>query len=119
MHLAIFIKNYDRKKFILNEDAKEISVSKTNKNPALINALVTSQKCNKMLEKGEVSGVVELSKNLGRDRSYISKILRLHYLSPKIKDKIMEGNQPSIMTLQSLISITSMNWKEQELAANI
>lgn len=112
-------KNFGGKKFILDETGKEISVGTTNKNSALINALVTSQKCNKMLEKGEVSGIVELSKRLGRDRSYISKILRLHYLSPKIKDKIMEGNQPNIMTLQSLINITSMNWKDQELAANI
>jgi len=63
---------------------------------------------------------VDLAKLFGRDRSYISKIMKLHYLSPKIKGVILDGLQPRTTTIQNLLEIADQyDWLKQESSFGI
>lgn len=77
----------------------ESAIIFSSKNTNLINALVTASQCHALLEKGECCSIVELAEKYKRDRSYISKILKLQYLSPKIISAILDGKQPRTMTM--------------------
>ena len=45
---------------------------------------------------------------------YVRRILNLSFLSPKIVRSILNGTQPVDCTLKKLLSIRTMDWKEQE-----
>ena len=50
---------------------------------------------------------------LGLDRSYVGRILRLTMLAPAIVEMIIEGREPSGMSLERLVKGTSLVWAEQ------
>lgn len=108
-------KTYGGKKLITDADGYEISITKSNKSSNLINALVTAHQCHQHLKKGTITTVKDLALKMKRDRSYISKIIKLYYLSPKIKASILDGKQPRTITVQSLLKISdTIDWKKQE-----
>ena len=47
------------------------------------------------------------------DRSYVGRILRLAMLAPAVIDAIVEGREPSGMSLERLVKGSSMVWAEQ------
>lgn len=113
--LDYIYRNYGGKKIITDANGKNVMANKTYKNPALINALICSHECHKKIENGEAKGVMDLARQISRDRSYISKIIRLYNLSPKIKAMILDGKQPPNINIQSLLAISrELSWAEQE-----
>ncbi|MFM8465219.1 MAG: hypothetical protein ACKOA0_14180 [Burkholderiaceae bacterium] len=46
--------------------------------------------------------------------SYVSRILRLAYLSPKIVQAILDGKQPAWLTMKELLKPSAAEWSEQE-----
>lgn len=108
-------KSYKGKKIITDGSGRDITAHKTNKNPDLISALVTAHQCHEHLKKAVITSIKKLSKKMKRDPSYISKIIKLYSLSPKIKATILDGNQPRTTTVQLLIKISQhIDWKKQE-----
>lgn len=72
-------------------------------NPYLINAIVKSHYWHKLLIEGKVKDTVELQNMEGlKDTKYIRNILNLKYLSPSLTEKILDGTQPSNLSLQAL-----------------
>ena len=117
INLVVFsylYKNFGGKKFILDSDGKEISVGKTNKNPALINALVKAKKWNGSFKTGEAKTITDIARANNVRTSYVSRILRMEYLSPNIKNAIMEGTQPPSFSISKVSESFPISWKEQE-----
>lgn len=52
--------------------------------------------------------------NKGVDESYVRKILKLNYISPKIKELIIDGKQPQYLKLQDIIYEVPLNWSKQK-----
>ncbi len=46
--------------------------------------------------------------------SYISRVLRLAFLSPKVVQAILDGKQPVWLTMKDLLRPHPNNWPEQE-----
>ena len=108
-------KRYGGKKFITNSAGHEIKVPQTAKNAGMVTALITASQCYKMLEDGTHDSVIGLARHFKRDRSYISKIMKLDFLSPKIKSLVLDGQQPGTLTLLSLLQVADqVDWKKQE-----
>lgn len=106
---------YRGRKVITDKNGHQINIPKTDKNSGLITAIITAAQCHKNLSEGSCKTIVDLAKKFGRDRSYISKIMKLHYLSPKIKGIILDGLQPQTTTIQNLLKITNhYDWIKQE-----
>ena len=111
---------YRGRKVITDKNGHQINISKTDKNAGLITAIITAAQCHKNLSDGTCKTIVDLAKIFGRDRSYISKIMKLHYLSPKIKGRILDGLQPKTATIQNLLCIADdYDWKKQEVSFGI
>jgi len=47
--------------------------------------------------------------------SYVSRVLRLALLSPKIVQAILDGKQPAWLTMKDLLRPLPLEWHEQEL----
>lgn len=69
----------------------------------------------KMLS-GEFDSIAELAKSESIDRRYMSRVLQLAFLSPRIVDAICEGSEPEDLTTEALLKAKDfpMDWQEQE-----
>jgi len=80
---------------------------------ALVIALARAHRWQEMLDEGEVGSIAELGRSLGVDPTYVGRILRLTLLAPDIVEAILEGNEPSGLSLAKLTQSFPMLWDEQ------
>ncbi len=69
----------------------------------------------KLIDEDEVDSATAIAKSLGIDTSYVTRILRLAILSPKIVRLFMVGLAPEHISLSLLTrSVLPEKWEEQE-----
>lgn len=99
---------------MLDGDGKEISPTRSNKDPALIKALVRAHKWEKALASGDQKSLGTIAKMEDLELKYVTRIYRLNFLAPKIKEAIIDGKQPQALTLSRLMPGVPLSWQEQE-----
>ena len=70
---------------------------------ALVQALGKAFSWSDAIENGEFSSVAELARHLDIDNSYVVRILKLTTLAPDIIEAILNGEEPSGLSLARLI----------------
>ena len=65
-----------------------------------------------LLESGRYGTIRELSGALGMDNSYVARLLRLTLLAPDITEAILEGTEPSGLSLEKLFRLP-LDWGRQ------
>lgn len=84
-----------------------------NKNKTLIKAIIKSYQWSKEILSGNVS-ISDIVKREKLTERYVSSILHLSFLSPKIVIGIFEGKQTNYISLQKVKTIKNLNWNDQE-----
>jgi len=89
-------------------------------NPFLVKVIAKSYYWNKLLDEGKAksSKDIQLLEGL-TDSSYIRDVLRLRFLSPRITEAILEGQQPADLTVQKLLKVKTLDWEEQDKLINL
>ncbi|MBN1458348.1 MAG: hypothetical protein JXA57_02345 [Armatimonadetes bacterium] len=90
--------------------------SPTSKSPTqepLVTALARAFHWQDLIETGRYQSITELAEALGVDRSYVGRILRLALLAPDIVEMIVEGREPSGLSLEQLLKGMPLGWEEQ------
>jgi hypothetical protein len=80
---------------------------------SLVKALARAFRWKRMLESGEFVTIAELA---GREKiapSYMTRILRLTLLAPKIVEDILNGTQKKDLTLAGLMEPFPLDWDLQ------
>jgi hypothetical protein len=80
----------------------------------LVVALAKAHRWQKMVEDGEVSSIKELARRNRVNPSYIARILRLATLAPDIVEAIVDGREPSGLSLRKLTGNLPLLWDEQQ-----
>lgn len=80
---------------------------------ALVNALARAHSWMEAIESGKVQNVKHLAETLGLDCSYVARILRLINLAPDIQEAILNGEEPSGLSLEKLRCVIPEDWQEQ------
>ena len=107
----IFSRHGGRKKIIQKDESKEIS-GKTH-DMSVLNTIARAYRWRELLDTGKVKSKDDLAKLLHYDQSYISRILRLTYLSPHIVRLFINGQAPSGLSLTTLHKAFPDDWNEQ------
>ena len=68
----------------------------------------------RLLCNGTYSTIEDLAAAEKINPSYVSRILRLAYLSPKITQTILDGKQPAWLTMKDLLRPLPADWIDQE-----
>ncbi len=79
----------------------------------MVKALARAFRWQRFLENGQYATIEEIAKAEKINTSYISRILRLTLLSPEIVEMILDGRQPTSMTLKSLQKSFPGDWEAQ------
>jgi hypothetical protein len=72
-----------------------------------------------MIDSGEVSGVEVIAAQYGVDRAYIGRILNLADLAPDIVQAILQGREPSGLSLQTLTRDLRVQWGQHRTALGV
>ncbi len=66
-----------------------------------------------LVDSGKYSSITELADAIGVDRSYVGRIMRLALLAPDIVEAIVDGREPSGLSLERLVKRRPVVWEEQ------
>jgi hypothetical protein len=66
-----------------------------------------------LLDEGRYASIAALAQALGVDRRYVARILNLATLAPDIVEAMVNGEEPSGMSLERLMKGIPMEWEEQ------
>jgi hypothetical protein len=80
---------------------------------AMVKALARGFRWCKLLETGFYGTIEELAAAEKINSSYVSRLLRLTLLAPDIVEAILDGRQPTEMTLAILMEPFPNAWSEQ------
>ena len=67
-------------------------------------------------DDNEVGSAKDIAERIGRDVSYVARIIRLADLAPGIVHSIIAGDCPGRLSLSFLCDMTATDWSEQEKA---
>ncbi len=102
------------KKLMLDAAGNDIAPTCSKKDPALIKALVRAHKWEKALASNTEKSLGTIAKTEDLELKYVTRIYRLNFLSPEIKEAILDGKQPQSLTLSRLMpGSIPLCWKEQ------
>jgi hypothetical protein len=81
---------------------------------AMVKALARAFRWQKLLENSTYATIEELANAEKINPSYVGRVLRLTLLSPEIVEMILDGRQPTSMTLKNLQKGYPICWKGQQ-----
>ena len=83
--------------------------------PRLIRLLIRASRLNAALVRSDGASFAALAEREGVSRSYFTRLVRLSYLAPDIKQAILDGRQPRNLTADKLLahSRLPLAWNEQ------
>lgn len=88
-------------------------------NLALVKAIARGYSWYEKLISGEVISLQSLAADTGVNKRYVSRVVRCALLAPDIVDMILEGRQPSELTLNKMFDHLPVNWAEQRRVLGI
>jgi len=104
-----------RKEIIVPEGFEGKANPKQQSQNALVVAIVRGHIWRDLLESGKVKTIAEIARANKVDGSYVSRILDLTLLAPDIIEAIMDGREPSGLSLTTLTKKQiPLLWEEQQ-----
>jgi len=85
----------------------------------LVIALARAYRWQRMIDSGDFGSLDELAARHGVNRSYIGRILNLAGMAPDIIQVILQGREPSGMSLQTLTRDLPVQWGQQRTALGL
>ena len=85
-------------------------------NRTLIEAIAKGHRWQAQIESGEYASLEDLAKDVGCDRTYVGRMLRLTSLAPDIIEAILRGDEPDGLSLEKLRRHLPVRWEEQRTA---
>ena len=117
IHIPMHIRRMRGRKRIFAPQALDGGVpdSPSDVQGAVVQALGRAFSWSDAIEHGEFGSVTELAKALDMDNSYVVRILKLTTLAPDIIEAILNGEEPSGLSLARLIRTFPMDWEKQRV----
>ena len=94
-------------------DNQSVTLAPASNDTALVRALAQAHIWLKELEEGKHVDVLDLSRKVNKQPTYVSRILRLTTLSPQLQEAILFGQNLGGRSLTDFMGGVSSEWFEQ------
>ena len=81
---------------------------------AMVKLLARGHRWHRKLFNGTQASIEDLAKSENISPSFVSRILRLAYLSPTVVEAILDGKYPAHLTMKDLMEPFPVEWAMQE-----
>ena len=108
-----FVRRGGRKLVISPDGASTLPSLRRRIDNAMVKALGRAFRWRMLLETGVFATVEEMAAAEKINPSYVSRVLRLTLLAPEIVEMILDGRQPTILTLAILMRPLAASWSLQ------
>ena len=90
---------------------------KTKPNVSLVKLIIKAHAIHNALVTGGDESLAALARREGSNGSYVTRLLRLSYLSPDITRAILDGRQPADLTAAKLVRLSRLplDWHQQKV----
>ena len=102
-----------RKQVITPDGASAWVSPRTRIDSTMIKAIARGFRWRKLLETGVYGTIEEIAAAEKINSSYVSRLLRMTLLAPYIVEAILDGRQPTKVTLAVLMRPVPVAWEEQ------
>jgi hypothetical protein len=115
VRVPISIRRRGGRKLVLAPDGTNVTAAPACRHvdSAMIKAIARAFRWREMLESGMYATIAEIANAEKINESYVSRVLRLTLLAPDIVEAILEGRQPSEMTLAEIMQRFPLVWARQ------
>ena len=97
-------------KVIKGSDAPE----KGSNREAILQGIARGRRWQQLLDDGSIKSNLELAQRLGKDESYVARLIRLATVSPAIVRAVINDQLNPMLTLTKLTKSLPEAWEEQE-----
>ena len=109
-----FRKRGGRKLVIAPNGADAWALPRARIDNTMVKALARAHRWKRQLDSGRFQTVQDLAEAEKINPSYISRLMRLAYLSPTIVEAILDGRHPAHLTMKDLMAPFPLDWAAQE-----
>jgi hypothetical protein len=115
IHIPMFIRRMRGRKMVFTPDTLdgENEGMPETVQTAIVQSLARAFSWADILESCEVKSISELARDLDVDSSYVARTLKLTTLAPDIIEAIINGEEPSGLSLSTLVKTFPLDWSEQ------
>jgi hypothetical protein len=82
--------------------------------PHILKALGRAWAWRRKLESGEMATAGDIAKAEGVTDRFVSRTMRLAYLSPEVLERMLVGREPPAATWNDLVKAASAPWSQQQ-----
>ena len=113
VHVPLRHRRRGCRKLMIATSQHPMKAEKITSDDTILKALGRAYRWKRMLESGEFVSIGDLAAAEKINHSYIRRILKLTLLSPQITETILDGRQPRLLHLNSLLRPFPDHWAEQ------
>jgi hypothetical protein len=114
LYMEFTTKRKSGRTWIITPDGSDPVFEKVKADNTLLKAMLKGNSWQRKIRRGAYDSIADLSKHMSITESYVYRIMNINYISPKIKEMILDGKQPKHLNLQDIIYDVPLSWIEQE-----
>ncbi|HCQ65580.1 MAG TPA: hypothetical protein DIU07_10675 [Rhodobacteraceae bacterium] len=112
VHIPLTLRNRGGRPRILPPKEIEVAMDR-GQDARLLRAIGRAWDWRRRLERGDVTTIADLAREEGISDRYVSRVIRLAWLSPSVLERLVLRRQPTVLSIFDLCGVAELPWAEQ------
>ena len=112
VHIPLTLRNRGGRPRILPPKEIEIAMDR-GQDARLLRAIGRAWDWRRRLERGDVNTIADLAREEGISDRYVSRVIRLAWLSPSVLERLVLRREPTVLSIFDLCGVAELPWVEQ------
>ncbi|WP_282127578.1 hypothetical protein [Roseobacter litoralis] len=112
VHIPLTLRNGGGRPRILPPKEIEVAMDR-GQDARLLRAIGRSWNWRHRLEHGDVTTMADLAREEGISDRYVSRVIRLAWLSPSVLERLVLRREPTVLSIFDLCGVAELPWVEQ------
>ncbi|KIT14799.1 hypothetical protein [Jannaschia aquimarina] len=112
VHIPLTLRNRGGRPRILPPKEVEVAMER-GQDARLLRAIGRAWNWRRRLERGDVTTIADLARDEGISDRYVSRVIRLAWLSPSVLERLVLLCEPTMLSIFDLCGVAELPWAEQ------
>ncbi|MBP0484172.1 hypothetical protein [Sagittula salina] len=112
VHIPLTMRNRGGRPRILPPKEIEVAMDR-GQDARLLRAIGRAWDWRRRLERGDVNTIADLARAEGISDRYVSRVIRLAWLSPSVLERLVLRREPTMLSIFDLCGVAELTWVEQ------